>query len=95
MVNTHKHTWEPNQMNETDTDYYIRIGASLYGADELVDHTVAAKITGLTPRTVRDKGVKRQIPVYRTARNLTRYLVRDLVAFSEQARVEADDRRGE
>lgn len=77
-------------MKTTDTDYYIRIGDALIGSDELVDHNIAAKITGLSPRTMRDKGVKRQIPVYRTARNLTRYLVRDLVEFSEDRRIEPD-----
>jgi hypothetical protein len=71
--------------------YYIIIGEKAYGYDQLVDCHTASAIIGLSARTVRDMAVRREIPVYRISRNVTRYLVRDLVEWSEAKRVEPDN----
>lgn len=66
----------------------VAIEDRLVGYDELVDAELASKIIGLSPRTIRDMAVRREIPVYRVSNNVTRYLVRDLVEWSEGKRCE-------
>ncbi|WP_374759158.1 helix-turn-helix domain-containing protein [Arhodomonas aquaeolei] len=76
-------------MNEdTEETYTVQIGERVIGSDELVDADIAARITGLSPRTIRDKAARREIPVYRVARTTTRFLVRDLVEWSDERRLE-------
>ena len=71
-----------------DDSFTVQIGDKTFGSDDLVDAEIAARITGLSPRTIRDKAVKREIPVYRVARTTTRFLVRDLVEWSDERRLE-------
>lgn len=66
----------------------LNIEGRIIGFDELVDAEAAAKIVGLSARTIRDMAVKRKIPVYRVSRNVTRYLVRDLIEWSEDKRLD-------
>ncbi len=47
----------------------IRIEDKLIGVDELVDSHTAAKIIGLSERTIRDKAVRREFPIYKRAAN--------------------------
>ena len=66
----------------------IRIEDRLIGLDELVDARTAAKITGLSERTIRDKAVRREFPIYKLAANCTKYSANDLVEWCEAKRVE-------
>jgi hypothetical protein len=66
----------------------IIIGDRIIGIDELCDSTTAGLITGLSERTIRDKAVKREFPIYKMASNNTKYLVRDLLEFCETKRIE-------
>lgn len=74
-------------MSETSADY-ISIGDVRYGYDEIVNATVASRIVGLSERTIRDMAVKRLIPIYRLAHNVTGYLVSDLVDWADERRIE-------
>ena len=71
----------------------ICIGERKIGLDELVDHRLAARILGLAPRTVQDMGTgsKRVLPVYRIGSRTNRFLVRDLLEWSEQRREWPED----
>ena len=72
-------------MNNIET---IIIGDRIIGIDELVDSHTSGLITGLSERTIRDKAVKREFPIYKMASNNTKYLVRDLLEWCEAKRVE-------
>jgi len=71
-----------------ETEETIRIGSEVIGLDELVDYKIAAKILGLSPRTVRDMGTgnRRVLPVYQVGSRANRFLVRDLIEWSEGRR---------
>lgn len=71
----------------TNIDVIIINGNEL-GVDELVDSNIASKVLGLSPRTVRDMGIKRVIPVYRIGSRTNRFLVSDLLEFCESRRRE-------
>ena len=64
----------------------IIIGGDQVGVDELVNSYIAGKILGLSPRTVRDLGVKRALPVYKIGPRSNRFLVRDLLEWCEEKR---------
>ena len=67
---------------------YINIEDNNIGLDQLVNFKVAAKILGLAPRTIKDMGSKRVIPIYKIGVKTTRFLVRDLMKWAEERRVE-------
>ena len=69
---------------------YIRIGNRDIGLDELVDAHTAAKITGLSERTIRDKAVRREFRIYKLAKNCTKYCVQDLLDWTNDKVVEPD-----
>lgn len=71
------------------TEEIILIDNREIGLDELCDSYTAGKILGLSPRTVRDMGVKRTLPIYKVGARTNRFLVRDLLEFTEERRVEA------
>jgi len=64
----------------------ITIEDKFIGIDELVDSYIAGKIMGLKPRTIRDMGVKRTLPIYKIGARSNRYLVRDLIEYCEERR---------
>ena len=64
-------------------DGYLNVGNSDVGYDELVPVTLASKITGLSPRSLRRLTARNEIPLYRYSSNTVRYLVRDLLEWSE------------
>ena len=66
----------------------IVIGNAEIGVDELVNSHVAAKICGLSSRTIRDMGIKRSIPIYKIGARSNRFLVRDLLQWCEEKRIE-------
>lgn len=66
----------------------IRIEDRVIGVDELCDSTTASKITGLSERTIRDKAVRREFPIYKLGSNCTKYLVQDLLEWCESKRIE-------
>ena len=73
-----------------DQEGCINIAGEDVGFDELVGPSMAAKIVGLSPRSLRRLVSQGQIPVYRYAPNSMRYLVRDLMEWTEARRVEAE-----
>ena len=73
----------------------IRIDDRIIGLDELVDAHTAAKITGLSERTIRDKAVRREFRIYKLASNCTKYCVRDLLDWCNSRIIEAKDQRKE
>lgn len=71
-----------------DLEEVIIIGGKEIGVDEVVHASIACRIVGIAERTLRDYGVKRMIPIYQIGnRNL--FLVRDLLEFTENRRIEA------
>ena len=72
-----------------DQEGCINIAGVDVGFDELVGPSMAAKIVGLSPRSLRRLVSQGEIPVYRYAPNSMRYLVRDLMEWTEVRRVEA------
>ena len=74
-----------------DQEGCLNVGGYDVGFDELVSPAVAAKIVGLSPRSLRRLVSQGQIPVYRYAPNSMRYLVRDLMEWTEARRVEAEE----
>ena len=74
---------------------YISIGDRKIGVNELVDARTAAKITGLSERTIRDKAVRREFRIYKLASNCTKYCVRDLLDWCNSRIIEAKDQRKE
>ena len=73
-----------------DYEGCLNVGGYDVGFDELVSPAVAAKIVGLSPRSLRRLVSQGQIPVYRYAPNSMRYLVRDLMEWTETRRIEPD-----
>lgn len=71
-------------------DYYetIMIEDVQIGEDELVDSRLAAKILGLSDRTVRDMGVLRRIPIYKIGPRTTRFLVSDLLDYRDSRKID-------
>ena len=67
----------------------IDIGETTYGLDELVHYTVASKVLGVSDRTVRHMGSSGVIPVYRMSKRNNRFLIADLLEYSECRRAEA------
>jgi hypothetical protein len=68
----------------------LDIGGNEIGFDQIVDHKLGSLILGVAPRTLQNLGYSRKIPIYQMGRrNL--FLVSDLVDYSEQRRVEAND----
>lgn len=63
------------------SDESLVIGNKTIGYDEMVSYHIAAKITGLAPRTMQDLGVHRKIPVYQVSKRKNVFLVRDLVEY--------------
>lgn len=92
LLNTtkNKNIYSNNNENITKmkNNEAITIADNVYGYDELVDATVASKIIGLAPRTIRNMVVRRDLPIYRISRNVTKYLVRDLIEWSENKRID-------
>jgi len=75
--------------NEID---FIRIGDDqVIGVDTMCDSHTASLITGLTERCIRDKAVRREFPIYKLSKNCTRYLVKDLLDWCEDKRIEPED----
>ena len=72
-----------------DYEGCLNVGGYAVGFDELVSPAVAAKIVGLSPRSLRRLVSQGEIPVYRYAPNSMRYLVRDLMEWTEARRVES------
>ena len=66
----------------------IRIEDRVIGLDELVDARTAAKITGLSERTIRDKAVRREFRIYKLASNCTKYSVKDLLDWYSDKAIE-------
>lgn len=66
----------------------IIIGNVAIGVDELVNSHVAGKICGMSSRTIRDLGVKRSIPIYKIGVRSNRFLVRDLLEWCEDKRID-------
>ena len=66
----------------------IIIGNAEIGIDELVNSHIAAKICGLSSRTIRDMAVKRTIPIYKIGTRSNLLLVRDLLQWREQKRID-------
>ena len=66
---------------------HINIEDNTIGIDQLVNFKIAAKILGLSPRTIKDMGVKRKMPIYKIGIKTTRYLVRDLLGWAEERRI--------
>jgi excisionase family DNA binding protein len=54
--------------------------------EELVDSRVAAKILGLSIRTVGDMASRRELPLYKIGRSV-RFKVNDLYAWRESRRI--------
>ena len=73
-----------------DQEGCLNVGGYDVGFDELVSPSMAAKIVGLSPRSLRRLVSQGEIPVYRYAPNSMRYLVRDLMEWTEVRRVEPD-----
>lgn len=67
--------------------HYINIEDDNIGIDQLVNYKVAAKILGLSPRTIKDMGIKRTVPIYKIGVKTTRFLVRDLIVWAEKRRI--------
>ena len=67
---------------------YISIGDRKVGVNELVDARTAAKITGLSERTIRDKAVRREFRIYKLASNCTKYCVKDLLDWCSDKAIE-------
>ena len=67
---------------------YISIGDRKIGVNELVDARTAAKITGLSERTIRDKAVRREFRIYKLASNCTKYSVKDLLDWYSDKAIE-------
>jgi len=65
----------------------ITISNAVIGLDELVDHYVASKITGLAPRTIQNLATARKLPCYKVGNRLNRYLVRELIEWCERRHV--------
>ena len=78
------------QVTEDDYEGCLNVGGYDVGFDELVSPAVAAKIVGLSPRSLRRLVSQGEIPVYRYAPNSMRYLVRDLMEWTEARRIEPD-----
>ena len=92
---SHPNSFGINTCNENkgeimSTDV-IRIGNRLIGVDELVDSRTAARITGLSERTIRDKAVRREFRIYKLAANCTKYCVSDLLNWCSAKVVEPAD----
>lgn len=68
--------------------FYINVGESTYGADELVPIRTASKISGLSPRQIQRLYRSGIIPYYRFSSNTVRFCVRDLIIFTEDKREE-------
>ncbi|MCG5528628.1 MULTISPECIES: helix-turn-helix domain-containing protein [Halorhodospira] len=69
-------------------NFYIIIAGEEIGADELVNGQMAAKITGLSVRQLQRLRLEGRLPYYQYSDNCIRYLVRDIVEFSEYSRHE-------
>ena len=67
---------------------YISIEENNIGIDQLVNYKIAAKILGLSPRTIKDMGSKRAIPIYKIGVKTTRFLVRDLLDWIDEKKIE-------
>jgi hypothetical protein len=65
----------------------ITISNTAIGLDELVDHRIASKITGLSPRTVQNLATARKLPFYKVGNRLNRYLVRELLEWCESRHI--------
>jgi hypothetical protein len=66
----------------------LDIGGESVGYDQIVDHNLGALILGIAPRSLQNLGYNRQIPIYQMGRR-NRFLVADLIDYSEECRVEA------
>ncbi|MCP1676646.1 hypothetical protein J2T57_003817 [Natronocella acetinitrilica] len=88
--NLKKH--QTNQPQVEDYEGCINIGGCDIGFDELVSPQVAAKIAGLSPRSLRRLVSQGELAVYRYAPNSMRYLVRDLLEWTEERRIEPEER---
>ena len=78
-----------------DQEGCINVAGYDIGFDELVSPAVAGKIVGLSTRSLRRLVSQGEIPVYRYAPNSLRYLVRDLMEWTEERRVEPNQDTGE
>jgi hypothetical protein len=68
----------------------LDIGGEAVGYDQIIDHKLGALILGIAPRTLQNYGYQRKLPIYRMG-NRNRFLVADLVDYSDRCRVEAND----
>ena len=62
------------------------INLSELDAEELVDARVAARLLGLSIRTVRDLAARRAIPLYKIGRG-NRFKVSDIIEYREARKV--------
>jgi hypothetical protein len=65
----------------------ITIENTKFGLDEMVDRFIAAKITGLAPRTIQNLASERKLPFYKAGRTVNGYLVRELLEWCESRKV--------
>ena len=72
----------------SEENFSIIIAGEEIGADELVTVEMASKITGLSARQLQRLRLEDELPCYKYSSNTTRYLVRDLVEFTEDSREE-------
>ena len=87
-MNYEQQEHRPIHVPAEDQEGCINIAGVDVGFDELVGPSMAAKIVGLSPRSLRRLVSQGEIPVYRYAPNSMRYLVRDLMEWTEEQRVE-------
>jgi len=66
----------------------VCIANQVIGYDELINAEIASKIIGLSPRTIKDWGVAGKLPTYRIGRRANRFLVRDLVEWCEERKID-------
>lgn len=59
-----------------------------YNDDDLVDSYGAARVMGLSPRTIRDMATKRLIPLYKLGPRTTRFKLRDIKNWAESKRID-------
>ena len=81
MINTYMENQSENRT--------LDVAGIELGYDQIINHKLGSLILGISPRTLQNYGYERKLPIYRMGnRNL--FLVEDLIAYSEERRVEAD-----
>lgn len=70
-------------------EFIIYIDDQHYSCDQLVSPDIAAKLLGVSRRTLRRMTAQRSIPVYRYNQQTHRYLISDLIDYLDEYRLEA------